>query len=42
MNDVKYLQHPCSVAEKEKWNKKGFKVLDVKFKPAKKQEQKKD
>lgn len=31
--DIKYLDHPCSTAEKKKWNDKGFKVLDSRFAP---------
>lgn len=30
---IKYLDHPCSTAEKKEWNAKGFKVLDSKFAP---------
>lgn len=31
--DIKYLDHPCSTAEKKEWNAKGFKVVDSKFAP---------
>jgi hypothetical protein len=31
--DIKYLDHPCSTAEKKKWNAKGCKVLDSRFAP---------
>jgi len=31
--DIKYLDHPCSTADKKKWNDKGFKVLDSRFAP---------
>lgn len=31
--DIKYVDHPCSTAEKKAYNKEGFKVVDSKFKP---------
>ena len=31
--EIKYLDHPCSAADKKKWNDKGFKVLDIRFAP---------
>lgn len=31
--DIKYLDHPCSTAEKKVWNKKGYKVIDSRFAP---------
>ncbi len=33
MDKVKYLPHPCSTADKEEWNKKGYKIVDIKFQP---------
>jgi len=38
MDKVKYLPHPCSTADKAEWNKKGYKVVDIKFQPAEEQE----
>lgn len=31
--EVKYIEHPCSTAEKKEWNKKGYTVLDARFAP---------
>ncbi len=31
--DIKYLDHPCSTADKKEWNKKGYRVVDSKFAP---------
>jgi hypothetical protein len=31
--DIKYLDHPCSTAEKKSWNNKGYKVIDSRFAP---------
>jgi hypothetical protein len=31
--EIKYLDHPCSTADKKEWNAKGFKVVDSKFAP---------
>tara|TARA_R110002020_G_scaffold466637_1_gene689324 strand:- start:7 stop:162 length:156 start_codon:yes stop_codon:yes gene_type:complete len=33
MDKVKYLPHPCLDSEKREWNKKGYKVVDIKFAP---------
>ena len=33
MGKVKYLPHPCSTADKQEWNRKGYKVVDIKFQP---------
>ena len=31
--EIKYLDHPCSTADKKEWNAKGFKIVDSKFAP---------
>tara|TARA_R110001606_G_scaffold392731_1_gene561985 strand:+ start:1801 stop:1953 length:153 start_codon:yes stop_codon:yes gene_type:complete len=31
--EIKYLDHPCSTADKKEWNDKGFKVLDSRLAP---------
>ena len=31
--DIKYLDHPCSAAEKKEWNAKGYRVVDSNFAP---------
>tara|TARA_R110000822_G_scaffold249247_1_gene376740 strand:+ start:247 stop:402 length:156 start_codon:yes stop_codon:yes gene_type:complete len=31
--DIKYLDHPCSTADKKEWNAKGFKIVDSRFAP---------
>ena len=33
MDKIKYLPHPCSTADKTEWNKKGYKIVDIKFQP---------
>ena len=38
MDKIKYLPHPCSTADKTEWNKKGYKVVDIKFQPVEEQE----
>lgn len=40
--DIKYLDHPCSTADKKEWNAKGFKVLDSKFAPVEQEKPKED
>ena len=30
---IKYLDHPCSTADKKEWNDKGFKIVDSRFAP---------
>lgn len=32
---IAFVEHPCSTEEKKKYMLKGFKVIDVKFKPQK-------
>ena len=31
--EIKYVDHPCSTADKKEWNKKGFRVIDSRFAP---------
>jgi len=31
--EIKYLDHPCSTADKKEWNAKGYKILDSRFAP---------
>ena len=30
---IAYVEHPCSKAEKKAYNREGFKVIDVKYRP---------
>lgn len=32
---IKYLEHPVTAEEKKKWRDKGFKIVDIQFKPTK-------
>ena len=31
--EIKYVDHPCSTADKKEWNKKGYRVIDSRFAP---------
>ena len=33
MAKIKYLVHPVSKSEKADWNKKGYQIIDARFKP---------
>ena len=37
---IKYVKMPISIEEKKEFNKQGFKVIDAKFNPSPKQEEK--
>lgn len=39
MDKIKYLPHPCSTAEKQEWNSKGYRVVDEKFAPVEQEEE---
>lgn len=40
MDKIKYLAHPVSAEVKKEWNKKGYRVVDAKFDPNPKAEDK--
>lgn len=37
---IKYLEHPVTPEEKKKWREKGFKIVDIIFKPENVKEEK--